>query len=130
MKLDFSFPRKIVLVLLLIGLLSVYPLYKVGDSEITIGFIAGCLISFLNVLFGYFSIEYAFDKPHPTFLKVILGGMGVRLFFIAALVIFLIKVLHFHLYSLTASLFFSYFLFVTLEILFVNKKLSQKKNLS
>ncbi|MEK6569806.1 MAG: ATP synthase subunit I [Bacteroidota bacterium] len=129
MKFDLAFPRKIVVLLFFIGLLSVYPLYRIGDGEVTAGFIAGGLIGFLNVLAGYFSIEYAFDKSNVTFLKVILGGMGVRLFLIAAAVVILIKVFHFHLYSLTVSLFFFYFLFVILEILFVNKKLSVKKNL-
>lgn len=130
MKLDLEFPKKITTILLLIGLLSVYPLYRVGDAGITAGFIAGALISFLNALAGYFSIEYAFDRPNVTFLKVILGGMGIRLLLIGAAVILFIKVFHFHLYSLTASLFFFYFLFMILEILFVNKKLSVKKKVS
>ncbi len=130
MNFDLAFPKKIVSVFLLIGLLAVYPLYEIGDREITVGFITGGLIGFLNVLAGYFSIEYAFEKSNVTFLKVILGGMGIRLIAIAALVLVLIKVFDFHITSLTASLFFFYFLFVILEILFVNKKLTLKKNLS
>ena len=128
MKFDIAFPKKIVLVLLLIGVLAVYPLYKVSDREVTVGFVTGGLISFINVLVGFFSIEYAFDKSNATFLKVILGGMGIRLLAIAALVFILIKVFDFHVFSLTASLFFFYFLFVIFEIVYVNKKLTLKKN--
>ncbi len=130
MKLHPTFPMRIGLVLLIAALLSIYPLYRLGDREVTAGFIAGALISFLNVLGGYISIEYAFEKPSVTFLKVILGGMGIRLLLIAAVVVVLIKFFHFHVYSLTASLFFFYFLFVILEIMFVNKKTSVKKKLS
>jgi hypothetical protein len=128
MKYDLAFPRKIVLVLLAIGLVAVYPLYTLGDRGVTTGFVAGGLISFMNVLAGYFSIEYAFDKPNTTFLKIILGGMGIRLLAIAAIFFLLIKVFDFHALSLTASLFFFYFLFVIFEILFVNKKLALKKS--
>jgi len=129
MKLDLTFPKKIGLLLLVVVLLSIYPLYRLGDREITAGLLAGALISFLNVLGGYLSIEYAFEKSSATFLKVILGGMGIRLLLIAVVVLALIKVFHFHVYSLTASLFFFYLLFMILEIRFVNRKISVKKKL-
>lgn len=130
MKFDLSLPKRIVFLLLLIGAFSVYPLYKVGDHEITVGFITGCLISLLNVAAGYLLIEFGFDKPNVTFLKLILGGMVARLLITPALVVVLIRVFQFHLISLTVSLFFFYFLFLILEILFLNKRLSLKKTLA
>jgi F0F1-type ATP synthase assembly protein I len=127
MRFDPTLPKRIVLLVLLIGVLAAYPLFKVGDREITVGFITGCLISLVNATAGYLLIEYGIEKPNATFLRIILGGMVARLILTPAVVVVLIRVFGFHLLSLTASLFFSYFLFLVVEILFLNKKLALKK---
>jgi hypothetical protein len=127
MRFDLTLPKRIGLLVLLVGVLSVYPLHRMGDHEVTVGFITGAFISLVNVAVGYLLIEIGFDKPNITFLKLILGGMVARLLLTPALVVVLIRVFDFHLLSLTASLFFFYFLFLVLEILFLNKKLSAKK---
>ena len=127
MKFDATLPKRIILLVLLIGILAAYPLFKAGDREITVGFITGCLISLVSVTVGYLLIEYGIEKPNATFLKIILGGMAARLILIPAVVVVLIRVFGFHLVSLTASLFLSYFLFLIVEILFLNKKLALKK---
>ena len=127
MKFDLTLPKRIILLVLLIAVLAAYPLLKAGDRDITVGFITGCLISLVSVTVGYLLIEYGIEKPNATFLKIILGGMVARLILIPAVVVVLIRVFRFHLISLTASLFFSYFLFLIVEILFLNKKLALKK---
>jgi F0F1-type ATP synthase assembly protein I len=127
MKFDATLPKRIILLVLLIGVLAAYPLFKAGDREITVGFITGCLISLVSVTVGYLLIEYGIEKPNATFLKIILGGMVVRLILIPVVVVVLIRIFQFHLVSLTASLFLSYFLFLIVEILFLNKKLALKK---
>jgi len=127
MKFDATLPKRIILLVLLIGILAAYPLFKAGDREITVGFITGCLISLVSVTVGYLLIEYGIEKPNATFLKIILGGMAARLILIPVVVVVLIRVFQFHLVSLTASLFLSYFLFLIFEILFLNKKLALKK---
>ena len=127
MKFDLVLPKRILFTVVLIGVLSVYPLYKVGDREITVGCITGFLIGLVNVAAGYLLIEYGIEKPNATFLKLILGGMVARLIVTPAVVVVLIRVFGFHLLSLTGSLFFFYFLFLIFEILFLNKKLSLKK---
>lgn len=127
MKFDPALPKRILVLVLLVGVLATYPLFKAGDRDITVGFITGCLISLVNVTAGYLLIEYGIEKPNATFLKIILGGMVARLILTPAIVVVLIRVFRFHLLSLTGSLFFSYFLFLILEILFLNKKLALKK---
>ena len=127
MKFDPTLPKRIILLVLLIAVLAAYPLFKAGDREITVGFITGCLISLVSVTVGYLLIEYGIEKPNAIFLKIILGGMVARLILIPAVVVVLIRVFQFHLISLTASLFCSYFLFLIVEILFLNKKLALKK---
>jgi hypothetical protein len=127
MKFDPTLPKRIILLVLLIGALAAYPLYKTGNPEITAGFITGCLISLVNVTAGYFLIEYGIEKPNATFLKIILGGMVARLIVTPVVVVVLVRVFGFHLLSLTVSLFISYFLFLILEILFLSKKIALKK---
>jgi CDP-diglyceride synthetase len=127
MKFDPTLPKRIIFLVVLIGALAAYPLYKFGDREITVGFITGCLISLVSVTAGYLLIEYGIEKPNATFLKIILGGMVARLILIPTVVVVLIRVFQFHLLSLTGSLFFSYFLFLILEIHFLNKELALKK---
>jgi hypothetical protein len=127
MKLDFTLPKRITLLVLLIGVLAAYPLHKTGNRDITAGFITGCLISLVSVTAGYLLIEYGIDKPNPTFLKIVLGGMAGRLILIPVIVVVLVRVFEFHVLSLTVSLFFFYFLFLIVEILFLNKKLALKK---
>jgi F0F1-type ATP synthase assembly protein I len=127
MKLDPTLPKRIALLVLLIGVLAAYPLHKTGNRDIAVGFITGCLISLVSVTAGYLLIEYAIDKPNATFLKIILGGMAGRLILIPVVVVVLVRVFEFHVLSLTVSLFFSYFLFLIVEILFLNKKLALKK---
>jgi hypothetical protein len=127
MKFDPTLPRRIILLVLLVGVLAAYPLYRADNREITLGFITGCLISLVNVMAGYLLIEYGIEKPNAAFLKIILGGMIARLLLTPVVVVVLVRVFDFHVLSLTGSLFFSYFLFLVFEILFLNKKLALKK---
>ncbi|MEE9224583.1 MAG: ATP synthase subunit I [Bacteroidota bacterium] len=126
MKSDMKFPRQILLATLAVGLLASYPMYLWADREVVVGVLTGGLISLVNVLIGYVSVEFAFNKSNATFLKVVLGGMGVRLSLIAVTLIVLIKVSSVHLYSLISSMLFFYFLYITFEILFINKKIALK----
>ncbi len=126
-KIDWSFPKRILLTLGIITALGLYPLIVYGTPEIRAGIIVGCIISVLNVLFGYFSIEYAFDKSNKTFMKAVLGGMGIRLVVSLTAVLVLIEVFDFHIVSLVSSLLLFYFIFMLYEILFYNKKLSLRK---
>lgn len=128
-KFDMRFPKQIVLATLAVGLLASYPMYVWADREIVVGVVTGGIISLINVLIGYISVEFAFNKSNATFLKVVLGGMGIRLSLIAVTLILLIKVFDIHLYSLISSMFFFYFLYIIFEIVFVNKKIALKNRL-
>jgi len=127
MKYDLKFPKQILFTVLIVGVLSAYPLAVYADKQMMYGIIAGCVISVMNILAGYLSIEYAFDRSNTTFLKVILGGMGIRLLAVAAILVILLKVFQVHTYGLVFSFFFFYIVFAILEILFLNKKISLKK---
>ncbi len=128
MKFDMKFPRQILLTTLGVAILASYPMYLWADREVVIGVVAGGLISLVNVLIGYISVEFAFNKSNATFLKVVLGGMGIRLASVAAIIVFLIKVFSIHLYSMISSMLCFYFLYIAFEILFINKKIALKNH--
>lgn len=127
MKIDWSFPKRVLITLAVIAAAGAYPLLTYAPPEVIVGVIAGCIISILNVLLGYVAIEYSFDKSNNTFLKAVLGGMGIRLVASLTAVLVLIEVFDYHIVSLVSSLLVFYFIFMLYEILFYNKKLSLRK---
>ena len=81
----------------------------------------------MNVLLGYAAIEYSFDKSMTTFLKFVLGGMGLRMAAMFGCFILLINFFHVHPSGLIASMGAWYIVFLTLEVLFIHKKVSFKQ---
>jgi hypothetical protein len=127
MKVEWGFPKRVLLIFAIIVALGMYPLLTYGTPEITTGVIAGSLMAILNVLFSYFSIEYAQGKSNKTFLKAVLGGMGIRLVATLTAVLVLVRVFDFHIVSLVSSFLVLYFLFMFPVILVYNRKLSMRK---
>jgi hypothetical protein len=122
MKIDARFPRQVALTLLGAAALAAYPLSRYGSPEVINAVVAGALLSTVNVLLGFFAIEYAFDKSYTVFLKAVLGGMGLRMVLLLGVMIVLILVFHMHTVALTVSLLSLYLIYLILEILFIQKK--------
>ena len=99
---------------------------RIGSSSWADSLIAGAVVSALHFLAGFLAIEYAFEKSHTTFLKVVLGGMIVRLFGMIGIVIVLMKGFGFDSLSLMLSLLGYYILNLSFEIVFLQKKVSLK----
>ena len=126
MKFDSRFPRQVAVTLIVGAVLSAYPLWRWGSLEIIEAVAAGALLSTLNVLAGYVTIEYSFDKSHTTFLKAMLGGMGIRMVVMLAALVVLIKLVGMHAAALTSSLFGFYIVYLILEVLFIQRKVHVK----
>jgi hypothetical protein len=126
MKFDRSFFKNILYVILGSVIISAYPLYAMASKEIVIAVIAGALLSTINIMLGYISIEMAYERSMTKFMKWILGGMGIRLLFLLAALFFVIKVLQFHLLAFIISLFGFYTVYLILEILHIDKKVREK----
>lgn len=126
MKRRVSFPVQVGLVLLVAAVLLAYPLAAYGSPEILTAVAAGALLSTANVLLGYAAIEYAFDRSYTTFLKAVLGGMGVRMLALLGGLTGLIVVAHLHAVALTVSLLGFYAVYLVLEIMFIQQKVSVK----
>lgn len=122
MKIDTKFPRQIVLTLAGVSVLAAYPLIRYGSPEVLLAAGAGAALSTLNVLLGFFAIEYAYDKSYTVFLKTVLGGMGIRMVVLLGALAALIMFGRLHAVALTVSLFGFYLVYLILEILFIQKK--------
>jgi hypothetical protein len=123
---DHRFPRRVALVVALAAAVLAYPLVRFGGPGVALAVLAGGMLSTLNALLGYVAIEYAFGKSYTTFLKVVIGGMGVRM--LAMLGLMLVLILAFRLPSLplTLSMLGFYLVYLVLEILFIQTKVMVK----
>jgi len=117
----------VVLALLVVSVVASYPLAAYGTREVIIASVLGAFLSTLNVLLGYAAIEYSFGKSATTFLKVVLGGMGIRLVLLLGTIVVLIKLFAVHVGGLVTSLGFFYIVYLTLEILYIQKKVEQRQ---
>ncbi len=128
MKVDVRFPKQVALTLVVVGVLAAYPLIRFASTQIVIASMVGAALSTINVLLGYLTIEYAYDRSSATFLKAVLGGMGVRMLLMLGVMALLITIVQMHAVALTVSLLFFYVVFMVLEILFVQRKVSARSH--
>ena len=124
MKIDWSFPKRVFLSLIVLGGIGSYPLMKYASPETMTPIIAGAIIATINVLLGYAAIEYSFGKSTTIFFKYVLGGMGIRFAVMAGVLVLLIKVYEYPAGALVGSLGVFYTLFLVLEVIFIQKKIN------
>lgn len=127
MTLHRSFPGQVVLALAAALLLLAWPLAVWGSPAVILGVAAGAVLSTANVLIGYRAIEYARDKSSTTFLKVVLGGMGLRMAALLALLAVLIRGAGLHAAALTVSLLGFYAVFLVLEVLYIHQRFMSRQ---
>jgi len=123
---DHRFPRRVAVVVLIAAAVLAYPLLRFASPAVVIAVAAGAAMSTLNALLGYFSIEYAFGKSYTTFLKVVIGGMGVRMLGMLGIMLVLIMVFRVQPLPLTLSMLAFYLVYLVLEILFIQTKVVVK----
>ena len=106
--------------------IAAVPLLMLSSKEILVAFITGAVLSTLNVLAGFWAIEYAFDKSFNTLLAAVLGGMGIRIGLLLGSLVVLIKYFEFHTIALVISMLSFYVVYLVLEVLYIQKKVSHQ----
>ncbi|MEN3038911.1 MAG: ATP synthase subunit I [Candidatus Kryptonium sp.] len=128
MKVDVrKFIKYILISLVIVWILAFYPLVRFASDEFIKSFFVGSLISVVNSIVGVLILKRSLDRPDKEFMKLTFGSMGVRLFAIAGLILFMIEVLNFELYGLVISLLLFYFVFLGVEVLFLSKLTTKKE---
>jgi hypothetical protein len=126
MTIDRVFPRRVAGILLTGVVAAGIPLVLSGSPAVIVAFLAGAALSTANVLIGFLTIELTFEKSYTTFLKAVLGGMGLRMLAMLGAMMLLIAMLHLHAVVFTVSLFGFYVVYLVLEILYLQKKVVVK----
>ncbi|MEW6509683.1 MAG: hypothetical protein AB1428_01850 [Bacteroidota bacterium] len=126
MKNKGRFPLQVGMVLAGSAALIAFPLVQYGTPEIVWAVAAGALLSTVNVLLGYVAIEYSFEKSYTTFVKAVLGGMGLRMAAMLAALTALIVFGGMHAVALTVSVMGFYAVYLVMEIVFIQRKVSLK----
>ena len=101
-------------------------MFVTGNRHLLIPFLLGWLISFINTVIGITVITRAFESAGKGFFNTILLSMVVRMFAIVGIVALLIIFVKIEKVNLAVSLFLFYFLFLILEINYL--QLGTKKN--
>ena len=125
MKFDWSFPKQILFAIVGIVAVSVYPLMLFGTQKIVVAASAGAILMTINVLW-FFAIEYSFEKSTTTFFQYVLGGMLVRMMCLCGILVVLLKVFDLHIGALVTSMGIFYVVFLSLEIIYIQKKVERK----
>jgi hypothetical protein len=123
---DRRFPRQVCATLVIISGLAAYPLIRFGTREMIIAAGAGALLSTVNVLLGFLTVEFAFEKSYTTFLKAVLGGMGIRMVMMLGAMLVLIMLVQLHALALMISLLGFYLVYLILEVLFLQRRVLEK----
>lgn len=123
-----NFIRHIIIASIAAAVIAGYPVYRYANELQTWSIISGYILALLNALVGYKLTELAFNKSVKSFMVIIFGGMGVRMIFIALVILILLYFIKLDEVSLVASVFFFYMLFVALEINYLHKKQLAAKN--
>lgn len=123
---DRRFPRRVAAVVLVAAAVLSYPLARFAPPAVTVAVVAGAVISTVNALTGFLMIEYAFARSYSMFLKVVIGGMGLRMLFMLGILLVLILGARVHAVGLTVSTLAFYLVYLVLEILFIQTKVVVK----
>jgi hypothetical protein len=114
-----SLPKQVLAVILIAALAGIYPMATHTSWEINVALITGALMSTVNALLGYAAIEYSIGRSYTTFLKIVMGGMGIRLMVMLGVLLLCIKALSFPVIPFVASLMTFYVIFLALEVLYI-----------
>ena len=125
-RIDLRFPLRVIAVLVGAGLLLAYPLALHAEPATRTAVVLGAALATVNVMMGYAAIEYAFHRSYTAFLKAVLGGMGVRMVVVLGVLVALIVSWGVPVLPLTLSLFGFYIVFLTLEVLYIQRKISDR----
>jgi hypothetical protein len=120
-----NFPFQVLLVLVL-GIAVAVPVLWKSPFDIQRAAAIGGALSTMNVLAGYFAIRYAYTKSYTTFLKAVLGGMGVRMTLMLGALAALVLLGGMDAVALMVSALAFYGVFLVLEIVYIQYSLSMK----
>lgn len=126
MKRDLRFPGAVVVVLVVAAGVSAYPLVHYASPEVIVAVAAGALLSTVNVLLGFLAIERSFERSYTTFLKYVIGGMGLRMLVMLGGMLLFILLARVQALALVISMLVFYVVYLVMEIAYIHKRMSAR----
>ena len=123
-KLDLHFIRNIFIASIIVFIISAYPLLKYAGINQINSIVVGYLISLFNILIGYGFNEMALSKNQKRFMVIVFSSLLIRLVVMSIILLILLAYTGLDTVYLVSSIFFFYFLFISLEIHYLFKKTS------
>ena len=105
-------------------ILTILTLNDSSNNNILKSIQMGDLLGFLNFTIGLFFIFLGTNNSNKRFLISLFGGLLLRLIIMVFLVVVILKFLEINEISFIFSLLFFYFLYVTIEIIYLNLRKS------
>jgi len=121
-----TLPVQILLVVVIACLAGVYPMSTSSTWDINVALLTGMALSVLNAVAGYLALRFAIGKSDTIFMKVMLGGIGIRIAGLLGVLVFCILVLHLPAVPLMVSAMAFYALFLVLEVLHIHFTIRDK----
>ncbi len=107
-------------------LLVLFSLNLLGKT-LFLSFIYSLVISFLNFIIGYFSINYGINKKDKTFLLIVFGAIIIRFFIVFFLIVIVLSFLDVRIDYFIFTTFILYFYYLIIEILYLKNLKSFEK---
>lgn len=126
-KFDFGFLKYVLIASFIVFVVALYPIYLYALPKQTESIVYGYLISLVNVVIGFSLNNAALGRKPKSFMVLVFGGMLIRMLIVAVLLLVLLYFAKLEPVMLTASVFFFYFLFISIEIKFLHKKIKTEK---
>ncbi len=105
-------------------ILTILTLNDSSNNNILKSIQMGDLLGFLNFAIGLLFIFLGINNSNKRFLISLFGGLLLRLIIMVFLVVITLKFLEINEISFIFSLLFFYFLYVTIEIIYLNLRKS------
>ncbi len=121
---------KIILMTLIVFLVAAFLIYTYSDILLLQAVSIGYALSLLNIIFGYTSTRWGFNRSTKTFLAVVLGGMAIRFIVFAVTLLIIYRYSNIPLLGFLISFILFYLFLQYFEIRFINQELKglQKQN--
>lgn len=121
-----SLPGQVLVVIGVVALGGLYPMITRFSRETNIAVVTGTMLSAVNIFLGYAAIEYSIGRSYTTFLKVVMGGMGIRMVVLLGSFLICLKIVGMPVIPLSAAMMSFYGVFLVLEILYIQTRFHTK----
>jgi hypothetical protein len=127
MKVILKFPKQWLYLFAMAFLFTIIPLSQFTSLKFIPSLGAGCILSLMNAFLGHVVIEQGFRLNDRQFLIVSLGGLVIRFFSMIIAVALVLIVARVNVLVFILSLMSFYIVFMTLEVIRINKKIDSLK---